>query len=188
MGNSIEFQPSLTPPQIAIHAGADHVIRQPDTSVAIIDTTGSFPLPAVRDVILEKISQTLTRDVGMPSEALQQNLAQCLARIEIMRCFDFVGLLEAIGEIRDKCEIRSKGPSEASSKEASNQTPPRMLIIDNVATVVQAELSKDQVEGTTRCTKSWQHVDMNRPCSSSILPTDPASDDATPCSLLFANQ
>jgi hypothetical protein len=154
VGHGIEFQPSLTPRQIAIHAGADHVIRQPDTSVAIIDTTGSFPLPVVRDIILDKVSQTLPGDVGMSSEALQQNLAQCLARIEIMRCFDLVGLLEAIGEIRDKCEVRSTGPSEASPKETSNHTTPRMLIVDNVANVVQAELSKDQVEGITRCAKS----------------------------------
>lgn len=100
-----------------------------------------------------------------------------------MRVFDFAGMTEAIGEVGEVCEQRETSQSvkiERAGQTIANEVPSSqddemeemdevddqeshatsaklgvgMIIIDNIANVLQPELSKNQVLGRSRDTSS----------------------------------
>jgi hypothetical protein len=84
-------------------------LRYPETSAAVIDTTGNFDILRLYALLLAELQQHAEllkslRSNSKPSESAEDVAAQLLDRVKIMRVFDFVGVREAVGEIRDELE------------------------------------------------------------------------------------
>lgn len=95
---------------------ADCLIRCVDGFVAVVDTTGNFDVVGLYAQILKRLErepEELTRknggaggdDMYLKKEDVA---AKALDRVKIMRVFDFVGVREAVGELRDGLEGRAK--------------------------------------------------------------------------------
>ncbi|KAF2114441.1 hypothetical protein BDV96DRAFT_494463 [Lophiotrema nucula] len=85
------------------------------TAAAVVDTAGNFDIVRVYTLILsrvqqdEELLQRLRAEEASGSESsVEDTAAKVLDRLKIMRVFDFVGVMEAVGEIRDGLEGRSK--------------------------------------------------------------------------------
>ncbi|KAK5019708.1 hypothetical protein LTR39_000199 [Cryomyces antarcticus] len=99
---------SNNPPQISLHVLTTHLLASHTSHATVIDTAGAF------DVLrLQKIAaQRLKAADGRPSNAhvhvdVGLSVDQMLERVKIMRVFDFVGLVEAVGEVREELESES---------------------------------------------------------------------------------
>ncbi|KAF1919145.1 hypothetical protein BDU57DRAFT_132197 [Ampelomyces quisqualis] len=74
----------------------------PDGLAAVVDSSGNFDVLGVYKELLER----LKRDGVEKGDGVEHAAAKMLDRVRIMRVFDFVGVREAIGEIRDELEGR----------------------------------------------------------------------------------
>lgn len=120
---------------------ADCLVGYPESVVAVIDTTGNFDVVGLYAQMLGRM-QKGAGEVGAGSRAavgegnkkrrLEDVAAEALDRVKIMRVFDFVGVGEAVGELRGGLEGR---PVRAEDVEKVNETdretsqpPPRKRI------------------------------------------------------------
>ena len=120
--------------------------------------------------VYEKVS---TKAYGESTELLRERATVMLDRVSVMRVFDFPGVVEAIGEVSERCEEHERlqgnrntvacdqpevGHIEDVQREteegigASTRNHPEslllggvgMIIIDNIANVVSSMMSKNQ--------------------------------------------
>jgi hypothetical protein len=100
----------------------DSLIKQPGSTAAVVDTMGNFDVVGVYTGILERLKrdETVMGKVG-DWEKVEDVAAKILDRVKIMRVFDFVGVREAIAEIRDDLEGRKVGVRSPKSR-----TPERL--------------------------------------------------------------
>jgi hypothetical protein len=98
----------------------DSLIKRPGSTAAVVDTMGNFDVVGVYTGILERLKrdETVMGKVG-DGEKVEDVAAKILDRVKIMRVFDFVGVREAIAEIREDLEGRKVG---VSKKEAGQET------------------------------------------------------------------
>lgn len=105
--------------QIALHAAARHLVAHEKSEVAIIDTTGTFSPLRLRNVIFHYISQSPAsasyqqsgyvyekvseKATAESPESLREKATVMLDRVNVMRVFDFPGIVEAIGEVAERC-------------------------------------------------------------------------------------
>lgn len=95
----------------------DCLTKDSESEIAVIDTTGNFDVVGLCTQILrrlEKEPDMLVRQVehvGLEQEK-ERVAAGILDRVRIMRVFDFVGMREAVGELRDGLEGRSMSNDE----------------------------------------------------------------------------
>lgn len=90
---------------------------------AVVDTTGNFDVLRLYTMIVAQLSRrpdiqtSLRSSLNQGPETPTEDLAaKVLDRVKIMRVFDFVGVREAIGEIRDGIE-KKKDVERASNNE-----------------------------------------------------------------------
>ena len=158
---------------------------------AVIDTTGSFSPLRLRDVLIFRLEaqwQHLAYQhsgcmyegtASRNDDKLVQSTAKAtsmLDRVKVMRVFDFAGVVEAVGEIREMRErtslktnasatIATKGRGEVhdSEEESDDEAEPPagkaektnessdenigMIIIDTFTNVTSSILSQSQVNG-----------------------------------------
>ncbi|MCJ1244164.1 hypothetical protein MMC30_001362 [Trapelia coarctata] len=185
---------------IALHAAASHLISCTKSEVAIIDTTGTFSPLRLRNVISHHISQLPTsesyRQSGYvyekvpanakagSSESLQEKATVMLDRVHVMRVFDFPGVVEAIGEVSERCEeydrLQNDGhrreavdkpevgnsddgergtvESEINAREHSLLGDIGMIIIDNISNVISSMMSKNQTSAQALLTTSLRSL------------------------------
>jgi hypothetical protein len=82
------------------------LLQYPDSMAAVVDTTGNFDVLRLYALILARLRgspEIVQADGGTSVEDLA---AKVLDRVKIMRVFDFVGVREAVGEIREELEGR----------------------------------------------------------------------------------
>lgn len=89
----------------------DCLVREPEGLVAVIDTTGNFDVVELYTRILTRLRrEDLAVDDmggqmdGNEAKASEDVAVKVLDRVKIMRVFDFVGVKEAVGELRDGLE------------------------------------------------------------------------------------
>jgi hypothetical protein len=91
----------------------DALLRYPQHGVAIVDTTGNFDVVGLYHRVLARLEKE-QREAGFEKErgaieGVQESAAKTLDRVRILRVFDFVGMREAVGELRDGLE---RGPCD----------------------------------------------------------------------------
>ncbi|KAL6713272.1 hypothetical protein ACLMJK_008737 [Lecanora helva] len=101
------------------HAIASHLITSEGGEVALIDTTGSFSPLRLRDVLAFRLEARRQRDnyrhsgymyesnqskEAGESDELSDQATSMLDRVKVMRVFDFAGVVEAVGEVREMIE------------------------------------------------------------------------------------
>ena len=162
---------------IALHAVASHLLSPANTEVVFVYTSESDLPIQLHDIILDRLASNKQAN---PSSKEQYGTAtKLLDRVRLMRAFDFVGVLESIGEIgeawskiekaradrklsnRGRREILSSqdedldiSEAERSDNDGGNEGDHLdsqgigMVVVDNIASVMNVEISKDQDEGT----------------------------------------
>ncbi|KAF2449770.1 hypothetical protein P171DRAFT_480835 [Karstenula rhodostoma CBS 690.94] len=89
------------------------LLEDPHSSAAVVDTTGNFDVLRLYVFILARLQDDagLLRAVnvalGMEGMGAEGVAAKALDRVNIMRAFDLVGVMEAVGEVRDELEKRN---------------------------------------------------------------------------------
>ena len=95
--------------------------------MAFIDTSGTFSPVRLRDILALRLHALRRRTTCQQSgyvyakqpadpepvtEALVQESTLLLDRVKLMRVFDVAGLVEAVGEITERCELVAEVPVE----------------------------------------------------------------------------
>ena len=159
--------------------------------VAVIDTTGSFSPVRFRDVLVFRLEARSQRDsyqhfgdvyeqnqskMGQTRDKQVEQATSMLDRVKVMRVFDFAGVIEAVGEVREMKErssldtkkstgatIRERhevcdSEEELDQDEFLPKTPGSdvgntsvgtigMIIVDTIANVVSSAMNKGQIHG-----------------------------------------
>lgn len=108
----------------------DCLTKDSESEIAVIDTTGNFDVMGLYTRILrrlEKEPDILVRQVENVSveQEKERVAAGILDRVRIMRVFDFVGMREAVGELRDELEGQSRSNDEViKTVNADRKTDP----------------------------------------------------------------
>lgn len=104
----------------------DALLKYPNSTAAVVDTTGHFDVLRLYTSILEQLKtlpDTLARcrtaTSSKAENTVEEVAAEILDHVKIMRVFDFVGVREAIGEIRDGLE--EKRPLSHKTNEAQEE-------------------------------------------------------------------
>ncbi|RYN58541.1 hypothetical protein AA0118_g7252 [Alternaria tenuissima] len=86
----------------------DSLLQYENSAAAVIDTTGNFDVVRLYAMIVARLSQRprLTASLHSainpePGASIEDLSARILDRVKIMRVFDFVGVREAIEELKD---------------------------------------------------------------------------------------
>ncbi|KAI9796952.1 MAG: hypothetical protein M1833_005898 [Piccolia ochrophora] len=153
---------------IALHALTTLLLTDPRAEAAVVDTTGSFDVGRLRGVVMARVMVGAGGDgnAGHSGEERERIVGNVLDRVKIMRVWDMVGLMEAVGEVREGLERRGsgKGRSEVvagsqgededeemveEEEEAVETLPERVgvIVIDTITNVVAPVMSKSQVQG-----------------------------------------
>ncbi|KAJ9637188.1 hypothetical protein H2199_007474 [Coniosporium tulheliwenetii] len=151
----------LSAHQISNNLLATHLLVNPSSSAAIVDTTGNFSVLRLHSTLVFHLKsqralkkshklandpepqQSIAQDAGnanhpgeeaetaSPADVAEEEgneetvAAKMLDRVKIMRVFDFVGVIEAISEIRDELEKPPAAPSDSSPMPSSPPPMPR---------------------------------------------------------------
>ncbi|QDS73877.1 hypothetical protein FKW77_006976 [Venturia effusa] len=126
---------------IAIHCLITHLLSSPVSQVAVIDTTGTFDLLRLYEMIITRVkSKILTqraKQIGdlqpdmspppPPTGDAEKTAEEALERVKILRVFDFVGVVEAIGELSDELKPGSSTEKDEPKDRhiRSKPSPPR---------------------------------------------------------------
>lgn len=112
--------------QLCLGLLASSLLQQPTSSAAIIDTTGNTDIMRLYTLILHGLQSDHNlfgslRTASEPdSQTVDDVAAKVLDRVKIMRVFDLIGIMEAVGEISDEleqCETPLPVPATATSGE-----------------------------------------------------------------------
>ncbi|TID24309.1 Alpha-glucosidase [Venturia nashicola] len=132
-----------------MHFLITHLLSSPISQAAVIDTTGTFDLLRFHEVIVARVKSKIlaerARQIGdlqpemspppPPTETADIMAERALERLKILRVFDFVGVVEAVGELSE--ELRCDDPTESDvNKETrpnfkSSPHKPRTEIADS---------------------------------------------------------
>jgi hypothetical protein len=74
------------------------LLQHPGSSAAVVDATGGFDVVGVYLGVLAGLKRTAGQ------AGVEEMAQEILGRVEIMRVFDFVGMREAVGEVRGGLE------------------------------------------------------------------------------------
>ncbi|KAF2125725.1 hypothetical protein P153DRAFT_399867 [Dothidotthia symphoricarpi CBS 119687] len=110
-----------------------------DSTAAVVDTTGNFDILRLYTIILSRLQHdaTLIASLNLPTttpdsaQEVEDVAAQVLDRVKIMRVFDFVGVVEAVGEVRDEWEGRSSRNDmvEKEKEDVEPKKPPKRTMV-----------------------------------------------------------
>ena len=199
---------------LGYHAIASHLLiegesredlerRRIGNEVALIDTTGGFSAIRLRDVLIFRLRARWQRQRDFQDgqrreekEEFKQEATEMLGRVRVMRVFDLIGILEALGEIGEKA-VEGKGRRQGKRKRevvdsededqdgddvderrrsddcqnTSNQSSAGLILIDNMANVTSSVVSRSLIQGQAllaNCMRALQHL-VNRHQMSTIL-------------------
>ncbi|KAF2676143.1 hypothetical protein K458DRAFT_322730 [Lentithecium fluviatile CBS 122367] len=123
---------------------ANSLLQDPNSTAAIIDTTGNVDIMRLYTFILSSLQSDtallgiLRTNHASADPSVEDVAAKVLDRVKIMRVFDLVGVVEAVGEIRDGLEGKwGRETTEVGETKATeqNQTegprPKKTVIADS---------------------------------------------------------
>ncbi|KAH9873257.1 hypothetical protein J1614_005655, partial [Plenodomus biglobosus] len=98
----------------------DSLLKYEGSMAAVVDTTGNFDVLALYRVILARLQDSpaimhslrSTLDDAKLESSVEDVAAKVLDRVKIMRVFDFIGVKEAVDEVRDELEGRRAAVSK----------------------------------------------------------------------------
>ncbi|KAF1971914.1 hypothetical protein BU23DRAFT_581160 [Bimuria novae-zelandiae CBS 107.79] len=96
--------------EMCISLMADSLLRDAGAMAAVVDTTGNFDVLTLYAFVLARLQDdaalfgSLLESVGIQASSVEDVAAKVLDRVKIMRAFDLVGVMEAVGEVRDELE------------------------------------------------------------------------------------
>lgn len=95
--------------QICLTLLANSLLLDPSSSAAVIDTTGNLDILRLYTQIVRRLQSdaSLLEKFPAQSEQVEDLAAKVLERVKIMRVFDLVGVVEAVGEIREGLERKT---------------------------------------------------------------------------------
>jgi hypothetical protein len=161
----------------------DCLTKDSESEIAVIDTTGNFDVIGLYTRILrrlEKEPDILVRqveNVGVEQEK-ERVAAGILDRVRIMRVFDFVGMREAVGELRDELEGQSRSNDEViKTINADRKTDPplprkRTEVADSEDEDEELEKSEDEMLFDTE-TSTADPAPVPEPATSSSTQAEP---------------
>ncbi|XP_014554231.1 hypothetical protein COCVIDRAFT_18005 [Bipolaris victoriae FI3] len=102
------------------------LLQNPDSTAAVLDTTGNFDVLRLYTLLIARLSHqpqdilsALCEAVGAESDSKAEDVAaKVLDRVKIMRVFDFEGVVEAVGEVREGLEGGGSGKVIKGKEEA----------------------------------------------------------------------
>ncbi|KAK4554897.1 hypothetical protein LTR86_008045 [Recurvomyces mirabilis] len=166
--NCISTENGCDSSQISHHALVSHLTSSATATATVIDSTLSFDLRKLHG----RLKHTLQKGDGNADAAMD-----VLRRLNIMKVFDFVGLTEAVSEVREALDshARSMNPSQVPAvaprgtigdsqddeeeemldvlippqPDPEDQSEPysNLLIIDNIAQLATPLLKNNHVQG-----------------------------------------
>ena len=165
-----------------IQGEGKQVDRIAGREVALIDTTGGFSVLRLRDVLVFRLKARWQRRGGYGDGRAREGggdfaeeAAEMLGRVRVMRVFDLVGVMEALGEIGEKKgkereirqeerkrEIEDSEDEDEDSGDGGTEMQPRnddedqkgggnssvgMIVIDTITNVVSSVVSQSPIQG-----------------------------------------
>jgi hypothetical protein len=109
----------------------DSLVKGDGSVAAVVDTMGNFDVVGVYTGIVERLKRDGVALAGMrdmaaskEEESIEDVAARVLDRVKIMRVFDFVGVREAIAEIREDLEGRKMAKrTKEEAKQERKRSP-----------------------------------------------------------------
>lgn len=98
--------------QLCLTLLANSLLQDSRCTAAIIDTTGNVDIMRLYMLIVSRLQadpsllETFRFSDASVDVAAEEVGAKVLERVKIMRVFDFVGVIEAVGEIREGFEVK----------------------------------------------------------------------------------
>ena len=121
--------------QISLHLLVAHLLSSPAAQAAVIDTTGGFDVLRLYQVIISRLQSRKAAERAQhfanpnpqifgpsaPKEDTEQLAEGALDRVKVMRVFDFVGVSEAINELRDDFSVAASNDNVSPERELEVQ-------------------------------------------------------------------
>lgn len=151
----LSAEPDIEVAQLTHGLLVSHLLADGEPTATVIDSSMSFDLRSLHD----RITRQLVAQ-GMDVEAA----LAILKRLKIMKIFDFVGLTEAVSEVKEALGLEVvRGPKatipdsqededelldlSATAKPASYALSPHLLIIDDISKVVGPLIKSNYAQG-----------------------------------------
>jgi hypothetical protein len=159
---SIHRRITANAPQLACQTLLSHLLSSPHNEAAVIDTSGHFePLWLLQLVRRRLFDRRRSRDhdvdVEVGEQTLEDQAMAVLERVRVMRVFDFVGVVEAVGEVRAELETdvvmdsqdEDEDEGEEMEKEEGGNGGRKVgfLLVDDMMGVVGDLMRVGHVEG-----------------------------------------
>jgi len=141
----------------------DALLTYPECTAAVVDATGEFDVVGLYTAMLERLKKD---PKALGEKEMESVAAGMLERVKIMRVFDFVGVREAVGEIRGGLEGRGKNDGEGRMGTPKQPTP-EPLTPEVVKRTVVAD-SEDEEDD-----EEMLFDVAPRPASASVTPEQP---------------
>ncbi|KAH7382222.1 hypothetical protein BKA66DRAFT_570517 [Pyrenochaeta sp. MPI-SDFR-AT-0127] len=127
------------------------LLKYDNSTAAVIDTTGNFDILRLYSLILTHLQRNPTvlssfQPINATSDSevkVDDVAARVLDRVKIMRVFDFVGVSEAVSEIRDVLEGRIAVEAKQESIPTEAEKPPAVEIPPRRTFVADSEDEED---------------------------------------------
>ncbi len=183
---------------LGYHAIASHLLEERDSQrtgreAALIDTMGGFSAVRLRDVLVFRLRARWGSVISNgdrrgkeEEELILHKATQMLAMVRVMRVFDLVGVMEALGEIGEKrVEERSRGERKRKlevedsedeeedcgeehtkaqqrkgsvGQDDSKEDGVGLIVIDSIANVASSVISQSPMQGQALLTSSLQQL------------------------------
>lgn len=156
----------------------DMLFEYPDGSAVVVDSSGNFDVLGVYTGILER----LKRDGTEKGEAVEDVAAKMLDHVRIMRIFDFVGVREAIGEIRDELEARKittpvkrriSTPKRPTPEPFTPKQEKRTVVADSEDEDEEEEMLFDSADTSNNEVPAIRPIPSNPPAPAKTPPPQP---------------
>ncbi|KAL1600783.1 hypothetical protein SLS60_007171 [Paraconiothyrium brasiliense] len=125
------------------------LLRNPRSSAAVVDTTGNFDVLRLYSFILARLQDdselldAMKRAMGAESVSAEDVAARSLDRVNIMRAFDLVGVMEAVGEVRDELQGQHHEEKADNPKKSSQEGQREDLLSEETPHEEIPELEKE---------------------------------------------
>lgn len=113
--------------QLSLNLLTTVLLSSPTASASIIDTTGTFPVSLLADILSYRLASETTQhraknrgkiqEEGEKAPTLDSKVGELLARVAISRVFDIEGVWEVVGEVARGCELAYARRTEAVGEE-----------------------------------------------------------------------
>jgi hypothetical protein len=107
----------------------DCLFEHVGSQVAVVDATGEFDLVGLYARILERVGGAEGGEGQRSREEREGVAVEMLGRVRMMRVFDFVGVKEAIGEVREELEGRG-GLADGDGVERDGVEVSEKMVVD----------------------------------------------------------